>query len=303
MPLPDNVRLRDLERFATVIEAGGFTAAGRVLGETTKQVSRRVALLEEELGLRLLHRTTRSVQATPEGADWYQSARQALDALEAAVVRQSPSAGPQGRVRIQVPTLFVDAAVDWLASLMSDNPRLEVDLIVGDLAEDMLAMGLDLVLTAVPPRNAGVVLKRLGRASPALVAHPSYLERAGTPRVPAELARHECLRFHAERPQTHWPLAHRDGTLIEVAVGGRLACNDSRTLLRALHAGMGIGPESSSDATGLVAVLDGWRLAGIDMYLAVAPGRRKLPRVRVLSDGLEAIARNTLAAVRAAHAS
>lgn len=297
MPLPENVRLGDLTRFAAVIEAGGFTAAARILGESTKKVSRRIAALEAEVGLRLLHRTTRSVRPTPEGLVWYQSARNALDVLEQAAGQTRPGDANAGKVRVQVPTLFVDPVIDWVAEIMLTHPGLEVDLIVGDLAEDMLSLGLDIVLTAVPPHNAGVVLRSLGTASPKLRAHADYLARAGVPTRPEHLATHSCLRFHTERAQTHWLLVHDDGTSLEVAVGGRLACNDSRTLLRALTMGMGIGPDPAGRPD-LVHVLPGWRMAGIEMFLAIAPGRRRLARVRTIVDGLEAIARRAIERVR-----
>lgn len=297
MPLPDHVQLRDVARFAAVVEAGGFTAAARILGESTKQVSRRIARLEAELGVRLLHRTTRSVHPTPEGREWYGAARQALDALEGASERLRPSQ-TEGRVRVQVPTLFVDMVIDWLGELMEHHPGLHIDLLVGDLADDMLALGLDVALTAVPPSNAGVLLKRLGAAAPLLAAHPDYLARHGTPSEPRALAAHECLRFYSDRGQSEWPLLHDDGTLERVPVGGRLASNDSRTLLRALESGMGIGPLLGTDWGELVRVLPGWRMAGIDMFLAVAPGRRRVARVRTVVNGLEAIARDPLAAAR-----
>ena len=200
----------------------------------------------------------------------------------------------QVRVRVQVPTLFVDPVLDWLGSLLTTHDGLQVDLLVGDTAEDMLTMGLDLVLTAVPPTNAGVLLKRLGSASPQLAADPSYLARRGTPTRPADLVDHETLRFHAERSLTRWSLQHDDGTVARVEVGGRLTSNDSRTLLRALRAGLGIGPLPAGDWEQLVPVLPAWRMTGIDMFLAVAPGRRRVPRVRAVLEGLEVIGRSVL---------
>jgi DNA-binding transcriptional LysR family regulator len=154
-------------------------------------------------------------------------------------------------------------------------------------------------LTGVPPSDATVRVRSLGVARPVLAAHPDYLARRGTPQGPDDLADHDCLRFVGPTPQTRWTLAHTDGRLVDVPVGGRLACNDSRTLLRALSAGLGIGPMPTSSITGvapepLVVVLPGWSLGDVRMFLALAPGRGRLQRVRHVADALAELTREAL---------
>lgn len=291
----DNIKVRDLQRFAAVVEAGGFTLAAGALGESPKQLSRRIGQLEEQVGTRLFHRTTRSVRPTPEGSLWYADVRAVLDRLQDATEAIRPAQALVGRVRVQVPTLFVDAVLDWASEQLVAHEGLSLDLLVGDRSDDLLGRGIDVCLSGVPPEGATVLVRQVGTARPVLAAHPAYLERRGAPERPEDLAQHECLRFVGPDPQTRWPLTHEDGRRIEVPVAGRLACNDSRTLLNALLQGMGIGPLTAAVVRGrgdhaLEVVLPGWSLGGISLYLALAPGRHRLWPVRYVADELAAVA-------------
>lgn len=290
----DNLRIQDLERFAAVIEAGSFTAAGRALDESPKQLSRRISLLEASLGTRLFHRTTRSLRPTAEGTRWYADVRLALDRLHEATAEIRPGALVQGRVRVQIPTLFMDEVLAWWATAEAAHPGLSLDLLIGDRADDLLGRGIDVCLSGVAPVGATVRVRRVGLARPTLYARADYLQRHGSPSEPEDLRQHECLRFVGPTPQHRWTLTHDDGARVEVAIGGRLACNDSRALLRALWLGLGIGPLAAAPppvpgAAPLIPVLPGWGLGGIEMWLALAPGRGQLSAVRYVADALAAL--------------
>ena len=294
------MQLEDLERFAAVVEAGSFTAAAAILAESPRQLSRRVARLEAELGVVLFHRTTRSLRPTAEGNRWYADVRPALDRIQDATDAIRPGASVRGRVRVQVPTLLIDEALAWCRGALGDHPELDIDLLVGDRSDDLLGRGIDVCLSGVAPSGATVRVRRLGRTRAWLCAHRSYIDAHGQPRSPDELIDHACLRFVGAGTtlQRHWRLSHDDGRTVEAPVGGRLACNDSRTLLTALVSGLGIGPltavlGSGADAS-LVRVLDGWTFSGADLYLAFAPGRGRRVAVRFVADALTALTRQVI---------
>ena len=148
-----------------------------------------------------------------------------------------------------------------------------------------------MVLTAITPTSPGVAVRRLGALSPPLKATAGYVSRRGDPRTPEDLADHECLRFFDHQPQTAWPLVNiESGHVVMAPVGGRFACNDSRTMLLMLREGFGLGPmfrgapEPGNLESPLVTVLPEWRFAPMDLYIVIAPGRRRLGQVRAVVD-------------------
>jgi DNA-binding transcriptional LysR family regulator len=286
----DNLKVRDLQRFVAVMESQSFTRAASSLDETPKQLSRRVAQMEERLGVRLFHRTTRSVSPTNEATLWYTGVRQVLDQLQEATHAIQPTSELTGRVRVQVPTLLIDTVLDWTGEQLERYPNLGIDLLVGDDANDLIGRGIDVCLTGVQPQGATLLVRRVTTVSPVLAAHRDYTTRAGCPLEPERLRDHRCLRFTG---QSAWPLVHDDGRSRIAAVTGGLCCNDSRTLQRALLHGMGIGPLTSQleQHPDLVVVCPGWRFETVSLYLVLAPSRRRLARVRHVADGLAALAK------------
>lgn len=282
----ESLKLADLARVARVFEHRGFTAAGRSLGESTKQVSRGVARVEEALGLRLFHRSTRSVLPTDEGEVLYSRIRRVLDVMEGVEQDLSSTGRIAGRLRVQVMTLFADDFIRWLAEALPQHPELEVDVVVRDHVDDVIGEGLDLALMAGRPADPALVVRRLGLGQAPMGAHVDYLARRGVPQSPADLAAHECLRFGDRDRQPTWSVLDPSGQVHQVAVGGQLVSNDSRMLQQALQLGLGIGPVLDVRAQRIQPVLPGWRFGPIPMFLALAPGRRHLARVRLVLDGL-----------------
>lgn len=282
----DDLSVGDLRRLARVGECGSFSAAARALGETPKQVSRRVARIEEQLGVRLFHRTTRRLSVTAEGEAWIRAARVSLSALEQ--TRSELADGPVGQVRVQMLSRLLDPFVDWLADALGDYPGLEIDLRVGDVVDDWAGAGLDVLVTAMPPEHPGLVVRKLAAIEPVLAAHPEYVRRYGAPTSVDELAGRAGLRFGDEGA---WTLVAPDGRERVVPVGGRFRSTDSRALARALHHGCGIGLATRRELleSGLVRVLPDWRFRDFQLYLVMAPGRRRLARVRVVVRAIEAL--------------
>lgn len=297
--MPALESLDELRVFIRVVDQRSFSAAARSLGRTTNVVSRRIAQLEERLGVRLLHRTTRSVSVTDEGLRFAEASRRILDDVELAesAVRHVDEAA--GLVRLVVPTVFVGfGLVSALGQILARNAALRIELLVSDAPMDLVAAGVDVAIVDEHASEHNVV-RMLGRIHPALAAAPSYIAMCGLPRQPADLAAHACLRFLGRKKQTYWPLVDREGRRVRATLGGRFESNDSRVLHEALYAGLGIGlctegELASATAVGrLTPVLPNHRVEPMAIR-AVVPARplpRRARRVELVLSALSEVLR------------
>jgi DNA-binding transcriptional LysR family regulator len=233
--------LNDIVVFARVIEAGSFTAASRLLGIPKTTVSRRIAALEREVGVRLLQRTTRSLNVTDAGRLYYEDISQALRAIEVANLRLAEvRAEPSGTIRISAPVgfggYFLSSVIfDFLATY----PKTNVDLRLTDDKLNLVENGIDLSFrTGILP-DSTLIARKLGSTHRILCASPNYLERHGVPVVPADLARHHCVIAGPSTAIAHWVLEGSHG-LETVAVSGRFAANEMQAVIAAAIAGYGI---------------------------------------------------------------
>ena len=227
--------------FVQVAETRSFVAAGRVLGVSASAVGKRVARLEERLGVRLFHRSTRSITLTAEGAQFLARSRRVLAEIEAAEAELSHSAGaPRGRLRVSLP-LVSGLVLPALADFMAAYPDIVLDLDFSDRLVDVIEEGFDAVLRTGEPHDSRLSARRLGAFTQWLVASPDYLARHGEPQTPAELARHACLhyRYPATGKIEAWPLpAGEDGGPPRVPVS--MVCNNIETRLCFALRGRGI---------------------------------------------------------------
>ncbi|MBB3143713.1 DNA-binding transcriptional LysR family regulator [Phyllobacterium trifolii] len=233
--------LNDIVVFARVIEAGSFTAAARLLGMPKTTVSRRVAALEREVGVRLLQRTTRSLNVTDAGRLYYEQSSQALRTIEDANLQLAEArAEPSGIVRISAPVGFgghflSSAIFDFLATY----PKTKVELCLTDDTLNLVENGIDLAFrTGILP-DSTLIARKLGSTHRVLCASPDYLARHGVPLVPADLARHHCVIAGPSIANLHWVLEGLHGQET-VAVSGRFAANEMQAVTAAAIAGYGI---------------------------------------------------------------
>ena len=233
----------DLRVFAQVVDSGTLAAAGRVLDLSPTLVSRRLARLEQSLGVRLLERTTRSLRITEEGRAFYARCHRILTEMDFAVAELQPaSQAVSGLVRVVLPSSTLAYGImESLRELLDLHPELSVHIQLSDHPVDLLAGGWDVATHIGPPRDSSHVGKRLGTITAHLVATPEYLARAGIPEQPSDLSHHQCLRFASHQSQNFWPIIDGSGQLHRIPVGGRLICHDLITLLNAVNAGWGIG--------------------------------------------------------------
>jgi DNA-binding transcriptional LysR family regulator len=299
------MQVSDVRIFLAVVGAGSLSAAGRQLGIATMQVSRRLAVLEDELGVRLLHRTTRSISLTAEGEAFLPYANTMSEAEESARGALSPtSATASGVLRLTAPSVFGQTIVlPMLASLLERHPELRIDLDLSDRVVDIVGQGLDLALRVATLDDSELVAKRIVSNPRVICASPHYLQRHGLPSRLADLDNHQCIVLHAV---PRWPvIAH--GELQRRRVNARVTTSNVDAARTAAMQGLGLAMltywdvhQQLSDG-GLVRVsLEDATMEDLSVW-AVMPTRRYVPtRVKVFLDALEQeLARRSASAITA----
>ncbi|AOK29438.1 MULTISPECIES: LysR family transcriptional regulator [Burkholderia] len=234
--------------FVQVAETRSFVAAGRLLGVSASAVGKSVARLEEKLGTRLFHRSTRSVTLTAEGALFLERSRRILAEIEAAELELSQAtAAPRGRLRVSLP-LVSSLVLPVLGEFMREYPEIELDLDFTDRLVDVIDEGFDAVVRTGDPTDSRLSARRLGAFRSMLVASPDYLARRGTPQVPADLLGHTCLHYrvpNSGRLET-WALRRAAGEP-ELVLPTSMICNNIETRVCFALLGLGIAylPEFS----------------------------------------------------------
>ncbi|RUL98067.1 LysR family transcriptional regulator [Rhizobium chutanense] len=274
--------LNDIMIFARVIEAGSFTAAARLLGMPKTTVSRRIATLERELGVRLLQRTTRSLNLTDAGRLYYEESSQALRTIEGANLRLAEArAEPAGTIRISAPVGFgghflQEAIFDFLSAY----PKTRVELRLTDDRLNLVENGIDLAFRTGILEDSTLIARKLGSTHRILCASPDYLARCGAPDHPADLVRHDCV-VAGQSAHVPWLLEGPHGRET-VTVSGRFAANEMQAVMAAAIAGYGIAqlPYGVGEACikdgRLCRILDGYTTPPGGLYV-VYPSSRHLP--------------------------
>lgn len=237
---------QDLSVFVLAANSGSLSEAARRLGLTPASASRRLAALEQALGARLLHRTTRSVTLTGEGEVFLPHAQAMLEAAEAgraALARGHEEAA--GTLRVTAPVNFGRKIVAPLVPpLLAMHPRLEVHLQLTDHVVDIVAEGFDLAVRIARLRDSTMIARKLAESPALLCAAPAYLARAGTPRRLADLATHECLRLGDSAGAWTFELS---GKPQQVRIGGRFSSNSLEAVRQACLGGAGLAIFSAWD--------------------------------------------------------
>ena len=248
--------LQQLKTFVDVVHQGSFAAAARQLGMAPSMVTRSVAALERELGVRLMQRTTRKLSLTEAGAAYYEHARSALEALERASDEAHATTGEvRGTVRVTASVAYGQMViVPVLPALHQQHPGLEIDLLLTDTLVDLVAERVDIAVRLGPVTDSSLVGMQLAVARYRVCASPAYLKSHGRPRVPAELAQCDCLRFPLPGFRTQWKFRTANGLVESVGVHGWLVLSTALALHRAALDGLGpvlladwvVGPDLAS---------------------------------------------------------
>ncbi|KGE68637.1 MULTISPECIES: LysR family transcriptional regulator [Pseudomonas] len=232
--------LTTLNAFVQVAHTHSFVGAGRVLGITASAVGKSVARLEERLGVRLFHRSTRSVTLTAEGELFLERSRRILLEIEEAEAELSQvSQAPRGRLKVSLP-LVGHPFLPVLADFKKDYPDVELDLSFTDRRVDVVEEGYDAVLRSGEAPDSRLSSRLVGDYRMIVVAAPAYLASRGTPGHPSDLAAHSCIlfRFPNTGKLQRWPL-RQDGVELDMQLPAAMICNNLEA--RVCFARQGIG--------------------------------------------------------------
>lgn len=272
-------KLRSMEVFTRIVEHGSLTAAADVLGMSPPAVVRALAALEQSVGTRLLHRTTRRQSPSDAGREYYARCKRVLaEAAEADALLSARRSAPHGRLRVTAPVLYGRLHVaPVIATLLARHPQVEVELLLLDRVVDLVEEGIDAAIRIAHLPDSTLVAKRIGETRRVLCAAPALIERVGMPQAPADLRRAPAVSFSGLSPNDEWIFAGK--APLRVPVTPRLRTNQIDVAIDACVAGLGFGQflcyqvEALFAAGKLTRVLDSHEPAPLPIHI-VYPGAR-----------------------------
>lgn len=282
-------RLQLWRVYLRVVEMGSFSAVARELHSTQPRISRQIAQLEAQLGVRLLRRSTRTLSMTDEGEQLYADARRILAEVDETEERLRGRRGQaRGLIRVACPTTLSRLKLlPMMREFLDRYPELQVEFSMSDRFVDLIADGIDVAIRGGEISDTELHARRIGTARRVCVAAPSYLSAFGMPETPADLVKHQCVTYTLLATGTVWPFVGQP-----VRVSGRVRGDSPDVILEMVRSGYGVGlmPSwlfSEALAAGeLVRILENWPVPDLPIY-AIYQARRQVPqRVRLLVDFL-----------------
>ncbi len=288
-------RSGEMEVFVRVVDLGGFSAAARAFRMTPSAVSKLLARLESRLGVRLINRSTRKLQLTPEGSAYYERAIRILDDINTAEREAATGATPRGRLRVNTSVPFgLHRLLPLLPGFVKRYPEVGVDVSLTDTVVDLMEERADIAIRVGPLRESRLLARKLGESRMVVVAAPSYLAERGTPQTPADLEQHNMLGFCFIKQVEGWPFRDGRGNALTIMPSGNSLVSDGEAMQRLVVAGMGLARltrfhvKADIDAGRLVPVLEDFNPGDLEAIHAVFVGHGgQLPaRVRAFLDYL-----------------
>jgi LysR family transcriptional regulator for bpeEF and oprC len=283
-------KLLAMEVFVQVVDAGGFTRAADHMKMPKASVSTIVQALEKSLSVKLLHRTTRNVSVTSDGAAYYERCLQILaDVREAEESLSRNRASPSGRLRVDCSTaIAADIIIPALSDFFTRYPDIALELGCGDRPVDLVEEGVDCAIRGGILPDSNLVARRIGVLHFVTCAAPAYIAARGAPAHPHDLASHRCINFFSSKTgkMFEWDFA-QGGETIVVATPSNIAVNDSVAYMRAGLAGLGIlqAPGYAVDrmiaAGTMVAILEDWTTTPLPINVVYPQNRHLSAKVRV----------------------
>lgn len=280
--------------FVKVAQYESISRAARSLGMPISTVSRRLSVLESQLGVTLLRRTTRRVSLTAQGSKYFNECQEPLSLLQNAerVLTQAQKE-PEGMLRISAPVVLGGQGpfAEFLSNFLKAQPRVLIDLSITNAFVDLVADNVDIAIRFGEMHDSSVVASRIGTSLRYVVAAPEYLKKRELPAEPSDLESHACMLLNARNNEVDWDLVS-GRKKARVHVSGPLSSRDFNTVSAFVYRGHGIGllPSMYCDdaiARGrLVRLLPQWSSPPIPVF-AVYPSRKFLPsRLRVFLEAL-----------------
>jgi len=224
-----------------VVEGGNFSAAARALGMAPSSVARAIGALEDELGVRLLQRTTRKLSLTEAGRLYHERSKRILAEVDDARLSVTQlEAEPRGMLRLSVPVTFGRLHIaPALPEFLAGYPAVRIDLSLTDAFIDLVEEGVDLAIRIGELQDSSLIARRLARNARVICGSPGYFARTGMPTAPEDLGQHNCLAYKRQSNRALWRLRDREQTY-EVEVKGSLWANNADALQIAALAGLGL---------------------------------------------------------------
>jgi len=284
-------KLRSMEIFVAVVDAGSFTAAAEAFDISPVMVGKHIRLLEERIGARLLTRTTRRQSLTEIGRQYAERCRQILADIQAAESgAEAMRASPRGTLKLSAPVTFgTHRLAPALADYLAQHPDVSADLNLNDRVIDLVEEGYDAAVRIGALDDSSLVARPLASYRMMICASPAYLERAGTPRTPADLATHQCLDFMHWNKRLRWRLndPHADAPDVPAS---RFRSNNGQALRMAALRGHGIVMQTEIllaedvEAGRLVSLLEDFLPPPRPMHLVYLRDRQATPKLTSFVD-------------------
>lgn len=284
----------EMRVFTRVVERGSFSSAAEDLGITPSAVSKLVTRLEDRLGVRLLHRTTRSLALTPEGETYHLRARDILAAIEDAEAEMSRAGRrPRGRLRVSCVTAFaLHQLAPALPDFMARYPEVDIELTATDRVIDLLAEHADVGIRTGPIADPSLVVRKITDVERGLFASPVYLARCGTPRKPEQLRDHDCIILSLI-PSAHRWFFHENGHVKGIDIVSRVLVDSAEAALQLAIAGGGVTRvgdmlvgQAIRDGRLVPVLSDSHVIERVPLSAVYPQGRHRMPKVRAFLDFL-----------------
>lgn len=273
--------ITNMEVFVRVVLRGSLSEAGRELNLTPAAVSYRLGRLEDSLGTRLLHRTTRRLQLTEDGSEYFRKAEHIIaeiEKVEAAIAGRGEI--PQGTLKLTAPASFGRQHIaPILPKFLKRFPGVHLNFIMTDEMIDLLGEGVDLAVRICELRDSGFIARKLAPDRRVVCASPEYIERHGAPQKPADLANHNCLTLSQ---QPYWVFTGPNGPE-RVKASGNFQCNNGEVVREAALAGLGIALKATWDVASAIkagrlkVLLENFPISSQTSIWALYPSRRNTP--------------------------
>ncbi|MEC5343082.1 LysR family transcriptional regulator [Brenneria populi] len=282
----------EMATFVQVVESASISAAARKLDMTPSAVSKLLHRLETRLGIRLINRTTRKRQLTPEGSLFYERCLRILDDISSAEMEATRGATPRGHVRVNSHVAFgKHYLMPQIPEFLKRYPEITLDIVLCDQVVDLLDDRTDVAIRTGPLTDSRLVMRSLGSSRMVVVAAPAYLEREGISKTPADLVRHHRLGFGFTRHIKAWPFNGPDEPHL-LPPSGNLLLGDGETMLNAAIAGLGLARlahfhvKKDIETGRLVPLLESENPGDREEIhaLFIGPGKQLPTRVRVFLD-------------------
>ncbi|PHR83349.1 MAG: LysR family transcriptional regulator [Colwellia sp.] len=235
------MNLNDIKVFISVIEAESFAGASKVLSMPSTTVSRKVQMLEENLGVKLVHRSTRKLSLTEEGLSYFQLCQQHIVAIEEAndFIMQA-QAEPKGKIRITSPLDFaIEYVQPWIVEFLKQYPEISIELDTSDSYVDMVEARIDIAFRSGTLKDSSLIARRIGPKQNVCCASPELLKAKGGIRTPEDLEKHDCLIMGKSLAQNTWQFI-KEGKILDVSVTGRYASNSMNLVIKSALNGLGV---------------------------------------------------------------